>query len=183
MHIRPGAAAPLKAGAAPRCAGPASVGRWRRRHPAAAIQNRAARPPIAAAAAATRPQEVVCSSRDIDRATDPLAPVKMRVNSSSISGIERHPVDPPKPNQVIRRSLTTGRFSTSWSGARPTNWCPTSIRMWQAARGVSSGQDASQKRFVEDMMSTKMEPIPLLPNIDRCDPARAGRIAGRQRQT
>lgn len=32
-------------------------------------------------------------------------------------------------------------------------------------------QDASQERFVEDTMSTRLEPTPLLPNINRYEPS------------
>jgi hypothetical protein len=38
------------------------------------------------------------------------------------------------------------------------------------ARRFVWAQDASQERFVEDRMSTNLEPTPLLPNIDRYEP-------------
>jgi hypothetical protein len=38
------------------------------------------------------------------------------------------------------------------------------------ARRFVWAQDVSQERFVEDKMSTKLEPTPLLPNIDRYEP-------------
>jgi Protein of unknown function (DUF4238) len=39
------------------------------------------------------------------------------------------------------------------------------------ARRFVWAQDTAQERFVEEMMSTKLEPTPLLPNIDRYEPS------------
>jgi hypothetical protein len=39
------------------------------------------------------------------------------------------------------------------------------------ARRFVWAEDTSQQHFIENTMSTKLEPTPLLPNIDRYEPA------------
>jgi hypothetical protein len=89
-------------------------------------------------------------------------------NLQGSNGILSIPISPTKLFVAVNNEATLEKLRRTTPDQVVSN---VNTFVASRARRFVWAQDISQERFVEDMISTKLEPTPLLPNIDRYEPS------------
>jgi hypothetical protein len=97
-------------------------------------------------------------------------PVEM-FNLKGSNGVLSLPISPTRVFVAVNEDATLLKLQR----AQPRDLvCYINTYVVSRARRFVWAQDTSQERFISNKMSTKLEPTPLLPNIGRYEPTRAG---------